>query len=496
TFGVIFGNMIKGSLIASFSALVPIIAGATSAVMALGNAIGVTAGNLAAFVGALGITGAVVAAYGGLVASVLARYNDEAFQATEASNRFTKALDGIKSTWSGIVDSHMDAIFTQMTTAVDTANFALERMTPFIDGVVGAMGRMTGELQTFVQESPTMLRFFDNMNSKGTAVFENIIRGLGRFGQGIVDMVNAAMPLIEWVAEGFNNLGTQFANWANRMAETNGFHDFINYVKETMPLIGQIFGDFFLGVINLFAAFGENSQTVLQGLSNMMERFREWSSTIKESDGFQQFINYIQQNGPTVISLIGNIIMTIVNFAIAIAPLAQKVLELANAFFRWTSELLKNNPIVGLVIGVLMTLFGVFQMLAPVIIAVTTVLSPLVSWFIRLITNGGILNGVLAILRGAMTLLAGPVGIVIGVLTALSAIFIMLYQNVEWFRNIVNTVWTWITGFISQQVNTIIGWFNHFREQGNSVFMSAMNAIAATILQGLATAWAHFSAWF
>src|SRR5699024_9965969 len=97
----------------------------------------------------------------------------------------------------------------------------------------------------------------------------------------------------------------------------------------------------------------------------------------------------------------------------------------------WTSELLKNNPIVGLVIGVLVTLFGVFQMLAPVIIAVTTVLSPLVSWFIRLISNGGILNGVLAILRGAMTLLAGPVGIVISVLTALSAIFIMLYPNVE-----------------------------------------------------------------
>src|SRR5699024_5953657 len=97
--------------------------------------------------------------------------------------------------------------------------------------------------------------------------------------------------------------------------------------------------------------------------------------------------------------------------------------------------------------------------------------------------------------RGAMTLLAGPVGIVIGVLTALSAIFVMLYQNVEWFRNMVNTAWTFITNFIMQQVTTILSWFATFRDQGNSIFMSAMKAIAATIMQGLLTAATHFINW-
>ncbi|WP_020006219.1 phage tail protein [Salinicoccus albus] len=495
TFGVISGNMIRGALVSAFSALVPIIASVTAAIMALGNSIGVMVGTIGAFVGALGIAGAGAAAYGGLVASVLARYNDEAFQATEASNRFTQALDAIKSTWNGIVDSHMDAIFTQMATGVNTANFALEQMTPFIDGVVSAMGRMTGELQTFVQESPTMLRFFDNMNSKGSEVFDNMVRGIGRFGQGIIDTMNAAMPLIEWVAQGFNNLGTQFSNWASRMAETNGFHDFINYVKETMPLIGQIFGDFFLGVINLFASFGENSQTVLQGLADMMERFREWSSTIKESDGFQKFIQYIQDNGPTVVSLIGNIISTIVNFAIAIAPLASQVLNLANSFFEWLSQLMKTSPIVGMIIGVITTLFGVFQMLAPAIIAISTVLGPLISWFIRLLTNARLVSAIMTVLRGAMVLLSGPVGVVISVLTALSSIFIMLYQNVEWFRNIVNTAWNWITGFIGQQVQTIIGWFNHFRDQGQNIFMSALSAITATLASGLAQGLATIVNW-
>ncbi|WP_411842113.1 hypothetical protein [Salinicoccus sp. HZC-1] len=491
--GIVIGNVIRGSMIASFSALVPIISGVVSAAMAFGNSIGVMTGNILAFVGALGIAGAGAAAYGGLVTSVLSRYNSETFEATEASNRFTKALDTIKASWNGIVDSQMDTIFQTMGQGIYAANHALMQMVPFIDGVVASVTRMTNEFKAFIMESPTMLRFFDNMNTKGVAVFENIIRGVGRFGQGLVDMVNASMPLIEWVARGFNNLGTRFSEWANRMAEQNGFHEFISFVQENMPVIGKIFGDFFLGVINLFAAFGENSTTVLNGLQQMMERFRTWSETIKQSDGFQQFIDYVQQNGPTLISLIGNIVRMIVNFGIAIAPLASKVLTAMTAFSGWAAEILKTHPIVGMIIGVIGTLSGIFMMLVPAILVVTKVIAPFIGLLFRLFTQSMLVKGVMALLRGAMVLLSGPVGIVIGVLTALSAVFIMLYQNVEWFRNMVNTAWTFITNFISQQVNAIISWFNFFRSQGQGIFTSAMSAIATVVLTGFVRALAHIT---
>ena len=483
--GTVLGNMLRGTLVASFSALIPIIAGLTSAVMALGNAIGVTAGNLAGFLGAVGIAFAGAAAYGGLVASVLARYNDEAFEATEASNAFTRALDSIKATWNGIVDQNIDKIFMQMGQAIYTAQFALEGLTPFINQVVDAMTRMTNELKSFVQESPTMLRFFDNMNSKGTAVFENIIRGLGRFGQGLIDMVNAAMPLIEWVAEGFNNLGTQFSEWASRMAETNGFHDFIAYVQENMPKIGKIFGDFFLGVIDLFAAFGENSSTVLDGLQNMVERFREWSSTIKESDGFQKFIDYIQTNAPAVVSLIGNIVMMVVNFATAMAPIAQIVLNVVTSITAWIAELFKAHPIIAQIIGVIITLAGIFMMLVPAILAVTKIVLPFIGLLLRIFNVVGIVKGAISLLGTVLAFLGGPISIVIAGIVALVAGFIMLYQKVEGFRNIVNTVWEFVTTFIQERIALIIETFNQFREEGQGIFEAAWNTIVEIIRQGL-----------
>ena len=493
--GTVLGNMVRGTLVASFSALIPIIAGLTSAVMALGNAIGVTAGNLAGFLGAVGIAFAGAAAYGGLVASVLARYNDEAFEATEASNAFTRALDSIKATWNGIVDQNIDKIFMQMGQAIYTAQFALEGLTPFINQVVDAMTRMTNELKSFVQESPTMLRFFDNMNSKGTAVFENIIRGLGRFGQGLIDMVNAAMPLIEWVAEGFNNLGTQFSEWASRMAETNGFHEFISYVQENMPKIGKIFGDFFLGVIDLFAAFGENSSTVLDGLQNMVERFREWSSTIKESDGFQKFIDYIQTNAPAVVSLIGNIVMMVVNFATAMAPIAQIVLNVVTSITAWIAELFKAHPIIAQIIGVIITLAGIFMMLVPAILAVTKIVLPFIGLLLRIFNVVGIVKGAISLLGTVLAFLGGPISIVIAGIVALVAGFIMLYQKVEGFRNIVNTVWEFVTTFIQERIALIIETFNQFREQGQGIFEAAWNTIVTIITEGLAQTWTAITTW-
>lgn len=495
TFGTVFGNMIKGSLIASITAVVPIIAGFTSAIMALGNSIGVVTGNLLGFIGALGVAGLGAAAYGGLVASVLARYNDEAFEATEASSAFTRSLDSIKSAWNGIVDQNIDRIFMQMGQAIYGAQFALEGLTPFINDVVESMTGMTNKFKDFMKESPTMLRFYDNMSEKGSTVFESVINGLGQFGKGLVDMVNAGMPLIESVAGAFENMGTKFANWSERMAENDGFKAFTEYVNENMPKISSIFGNAFHGIIDLFAAFGENSSLVLDGLVDMMERFREWSATIKESDGFQKFIDYIQTNGPTVVSLIGNIVMMVVNLAIALAPLAEKVLEVVNAIVEWISKLFETNPAVGMVVGAITTLFGIFMMLMPAIIAVTTFLQPLISGLFRLLTSSTMVNGIMWVLRGAMVLLSGAVGVVIGVLTALVAIFVMLYQEVEWFRNVVNSVWTFVTTFIQERVALIIETFNQFREQGQGIFEALWNTIVTIISEGLAQTWTSITTW-
>ena len=462
TFGTVFGNMIKGSLITSFSALVPIIAGVTSAVMALGNAIGVAFGVALGTVGALAVSFGGAAAYGGLLASVIARYNDEAFIATEASNAFASSMDTLKSSWSGIVDSHIDSIFNQMSTALGAANHGLQEMTPFIDGVVNSMGSLIDRVHEFVTGSTVMENFFNNMNTTGVKIFDNVANAAMSFTEGLFSSMNGLMPLFDWTAQGLNNLAERFSSWAQSMESENGFSKFIDYVKENLPKIGSIFGNTFRGIINLFAAFGENSSSVFDGLQRMTERFREWSAAIKESDGFQKFIDYIQTNGPTVISLIGGIIGTIVAFGVALAPLGQKVLDVADSFFEFTNNLLEANPNIGEFIGWVTVLAGAFMMVLPaataIITAIQGLLTPImaaVTAFINLKSEVGFVQAVFTTLQGAFTLVNVAIMAVVGIVLLLVSTFIYLWNTNEDFRNRVIEIWDQIKEYLNQAITAI-----------------------------------------
>lgn len=499
TFATVFGNMIKGSLIASMSALVPIIAGATSAFMALGNAIGVSFGGAIGSAGALAIAFGGVATYGGLVASVLTRYNDEAFVATEASNRFTKALETIKSSWSGIVDSHIDTIFQTMGQAIYGANHALQAMTPFIDGVVASVGRLTDRFKNFMTESIIMEDFFNNMNTVGVKIFDNIGNAALSFTEGLFDSMNGLMPLFEWVSQGLNNLAEQFSGWAQRMAGENGFEPFINYVIENLPKIGRIFGNTFLGIIDMFAAFGQNSSHVFDGLERMTVRFREWAAALSESTAFQNFVSYIETHGPTIISLIGNIISTIVNLGIALAPLGAAVLSVTNSIFQFTSELLANNPIIGEMIGWLTVLAGAFMIVVPAAVAVFTaiqgLLAPimgLIAGFRQTVVASGLLSAIGTTLTTAFSVVNLAIVAVVGIVLLLVSTFMYLWETNEGFRTRVIEIWTQIKEYISQAISAVsafimevwgrlVQWWNENNELIVTYLTDAWNRILTVV---------------
>ena len=48
---------------------------------------------------------------------------------------------------------------------------------------------------------------------------------------------------------------------------------FIEYTKQNLPLIGQIFGNTFKGIFNLMKAFAPNTHSILESLAQMSEKF-------------------------------------------------------------------------------------------------------------------------------------------------------------------------------------------------------------------------------
>ena len=255
TFGTVFGQQIKGVLIASFQGLIPIIAGLVPAIMAVANALGVVAGGALGVAGAFGIAAGGAFAFGAMAVSAIKMLSDGTLEATAQTKRYEASLEEVQSTWGSIIRQNQAQIFNTLSNALDTVNVALGRMKPFLEGISKGMEQASQSVLKWAQNSQTASKFFNMMNTTGVKTFNTLLSAAGRFGDGLINVFTQLGPLFLWTAKGLDNLGKKFQNWANSVAGQNAIKSFIEYTKTNLPKIGQIFGTVFMGIGNLMKAF-------------------------------------------------------------------------------------------------------------------------------------------------------------------------------------------------------------------------------------------------
>ncbi|EOD7511663.1 hypothetical protein ACJRLC_001503 [Staphylococcus aureus] len=482
-FGTVGSNMVGGLLTSSFSILIPVIASVVPVVFALLNAIKVLTGGVLALGGAVAIAGAGFVAFGAMAISAIKMLNDGTLQASSATNEYKKALDGVKSAWTDIIKQNQSAIFTTLANGLNTVKTAMQSLQPFFSGISRGMEEASQSVLKWAENSSVASRFFNMMNTTGVSVFNKLLSAAGGFGDGLVNVFTQLAPLFQWSADWLDRLGQSFSNWANSAAGENSITRFIEYTKTNLPIIGNIFKNVFVGINNLMNAFSGSSTGIFQSLEQMTSKFREWSEQVGQSQGFKDFVSYIQTNGPLIMQLIGNIARGLVAFATAMAPIASAVLRVAVAITGWIANLFEAHPATAQLVGVIITLVGAFRFLIAPILAVMDFLGPLAARLVALVTKFGwaktgtlvlskamtslkgpiklvtaifqLLFGKIGLIRNAITglvtvfgILGGPITIVIGVIAALIAIFVLLWNKNEGFRNFIINAWNAIKTFM------------------------------------------------
>lgn len=489
-FGTVGSNMVGGLLTSSFSILIPVIASVVPVVFALLNAIKVLTGGVLALGGAVAIAGAGFVAFGAMAISAIKMLNDGTLQASSATNEYKKALDGVKSAWTDIIKQNQSAIFTTLANGLNTVKTAMQSLQPFFSGISRGMEEASQIVLKWAQNSGVASRFFNMMNTTGVSVFNKLLSAAGGFGDGLVNVFTQLAPLFQWSADWLDRLGQSFSNWANSTAGENSITRFIEYTKTNLPIIGNIFKNVFVGINNLMNAFSGSSTGIFQSLEQMTAKFREWSEQVGQSQGFKDFVSYIQTNGPLIMQLIGNIARGLVAFATAMAPIASAVLRVAVAITGWIANLFEAHPATAQLVGIIITLVGAFRFLIAPILAVMDFLGPLAARLVALVSRFGwvktgalllsramtllkgpiklvtaifqLLFGKIGLIRNAITglvtvfgILGGPITIVIGVIAALIAIFVLLWNKNEGFRNFIINAWNAIKTFMVNVWNVL-----------------------------------------
>ncbi|MBX5334377.1 phage tail protein, partial [Rhodococcus fascians] len=472
TFGTVFSNMIRGVMLSNISLLVPAIASIVPALFAVLNAAGVVAGGAIGMAGAFGVATAGAFAFGAMAVSALKMVQDGTLEATREVQNYQKSLSGLKSTWEGIIKQNQAQIFNTLANGINTAKVALQGLTPFINGVSKGMEQASAKMLDWAKNSQVAQKFFQMMGTTGVRIFNNMLNAAGQFGSGIISILTQLAPLAEWVSKGFEKMGASFNKWAQSTAGQNAIKSFIEYTKQNLPLIGQIFGNTFKGIFNLMKAFAPNTHLILQSLAQMSAKFAEWSATIAESDGFKKFIQYVQENGPKLITLMGNIIRILIAVGTAMAPLASAVLNVAVAITGFIARLTEAHPAIGAILGVLATLAGIFMTIGPPILSAIGFISKFAmaltgaeSAIAAFSAIGGALMTALEGLAAAFSLLLSPIGLIVAAVAAVIAIFVALWNSSEVLRDTVTGAWNAIKNAVGAAVKAVIAFFKDLMGQ-------------------------------
>ncbi|MGG3624401.1 hypothetical protein ABES25_12680 [Bacillus gobiensis] len=404
TFGTIGSNTFRGIGVSISSAAIPAVASLAGALGALGPMLAVAGGGAVALGAAFGIAGAGAAAFGAIAVTNL----QEVFKASEELQKIQdklsiekdakkraellkqqaaimgtlnknqikayQSMQNLKKTWSDIAKQFETPVVDMFTKSVNNLQYVLKTIEPFFQGVVKAAGNLTDSLTKGLR-SDEMTAVFETLNETGGKLFEKFGKAFGYFGRGLLNMMAAFAPLSRTTSDGFLEMAKSFDQWANGLWQSERFEKFMKYVQDNGPKLLTIFGNLTQGLVGMFTAFAPLSADMMSGLVDLTARFKEWGQTLSSNQGFQSFIDYVRANGPTVLSTLGELGKLVLNIAIGLAPLGQQVLGIVNSFVSWLNVMMQTHPMIGQILAVMITLGGIFTAMIPNILGLMTLFS-------------------------------------------------------------------------------------------------------------------------
>ena len=357
------------------SGIAALIAAAAPAVAAVG---GLTASFAAAGIGVVGFAAVATSALGKVfeASEEVEKLEEKIANATTSKQRIAaqkelaavygdmskaqrgalKELQSFKSFWGGFTKQFEKPIFQAFGTGLEATRKVLDRLAPTITNVSGVVNEL--------------------MNS-----FNKSIGG------------NGAAKFFEWL-------------------ETNA--------AESIRSFTIVGGNLMSGFFSLMQAFAPHGAQMEEGLVSLTAKFKSWASSLEGSTAFQNFINYAKQNGPALMTIIGNIATIFKKLIQDLAPFGATVLSALQSF---TSLIINNWSTIKAVIVGVASAFLAFKAVTVVIGIVTRA----IAVFNALKRAFAVVRTAFTILRLSMLLFPG--GWIIAAIGAVVMAGIWLYKN-------------------------------------------------------------------
>lgn len=193
------------------------------------------------------------------------------------------------------------------------------------------------------------------------------------FLNDVKTVLDALKPTIVAALDAIGDLQDGFSAFT----QSQTFKEFMDWLatqaKPAILAFGQAFGNIMAGIMELFMAFTPLIPDMEQGLVSLTEKFRQWAASLQESQGFQNFINYVKENGPVVMEFLGQLAEGIGQLIVIMAPIGSAILKTIVDTINWFKQMVAEmnvgteqvtaiwNTIKGVISGALTIIKGIIK---------------------------------------------------------------------------------------------------------------------------------------
>lgn len=258
----------------------------------------------------LAILGPAAAPIGALAVPAVAGLAAQLGFAVTGALGFVVAVQGIGDGLEALNKAHLEPT----TENLAAAELAMENLTPAGESLTRQLFALRDEWQQLRDVSQ-----------------EGLAPGLS----AALDSLEERLPDVERILQNVNEaVGELLADGAESLA-SDRWDDFFTFIATDAPpalsAMGEALGNISHAMAELWMAFDPLNDDFATWLVDSTARLDEWADGLDQTQGFQDFVDYIRENGPQVAETLGAVSMAILHIVEAAAPLGGPVLAALEA---------------------------------------------------------------------------------------------------------------------------------------------------------------------
>ena len=185
---------------------------------------------------------------------------------------FVREFDRIRPTLTMIRDAAAAGWFPGLTDALGS----MEQVAPRVAAIFEAIGKTGGDLVAegaAALAGPEWDRFMAFVQDNAPQTLEELGRTIGNVASGLADLWMAFDPLSDGFSSWMLSASRSFADWADGLSGTEGFRDFVDYIRENGPKVADAalaIGNAVVQIVEAAAPLGGPSLEIIETFAKVV----------------------------------------------------------------------------------------------------------------------------------------------------------------------------------------------------------------------------------